>query len=561
MVQDKSIADFFAGKTILLSGATGFLARALTEKLLRSTPDVERIYLLIRNGRQTDDDSANADFRLKNEIIGSSVFDGLRQIHGAEFDEFIQSKLAAVAGDLTLDNLGIEPSVYEQLAQSVDIVINSAASVVFTERVDFALELNTLGPSRMLEFAKHCGNAAFIQVSTAYVNGRRSGLIPEEPFTPNTTIAQITNEAPEQHFELDEEIRWLKQLTSEVTEASQNPDLTCRFDRLLDRQNREKRVTQPHRAQQLDAMRSHWVEKTLVDTGIQRARELGWYDNYTYTKALAEQLIVRDHGDIPVLIVRPSIIESSLREPDPGWLDGLKVADPLFAHYGKGRLPDFPIDPEVVLDIIPVDMVVNAIIGLCPTCTPGSDLRVYHVSTSSVNPVKLGRLFELTREHFTQNPMRERDGKPISVSKWKFPSMEAYRRSIQLKYKWPLSILTWAMDNLRFLPWSPKLRRRVSARQVMIERILSLVDIYGPYTHLTCEFSTKATEGIYAKMSESDRTVFPFDVSEIDWREYIQDIHLPGLKRHVLKIPDSRVDLAPDDGEGINLRHEDSATQ
>ncbi|MBT3602708.1 MAG: hypothetical protein HN521_06530, partial [Candidatus Latescibacteria bacterium] len=33
-----------------------------------------------------------------------------------------------------------------------------------------------------------------------------------------------------------------------------------------------------------------------------------------------------------------------------------------------------------------------------------------------------------------------------------------------------------------------------------------------------------------------DREIFNCDVSRIDWPTYIQDIHIPGLKRHVLKL-------------------------
>ena len=78
------------------------------------------------------------------------------------------------------------------------------------------------------------------------------------------------------------------------------------------------------------------------------------------------------------MIVRPSIIESSLSDPEPGWLEGLKVADPLIVHYGKGRLADFPARPEAVLDVIPVDIIINVIIGVLPSIRENADLKVYH---------------------------------------------------------------------------------------------------------------------------------------------------------------------------------------
>ena len=96
------------------------------------------------------------------------------------------------------------------------------------------------------------------------------------------------------------------------------------------------------------------------------AREsLGWTDVYTLTKAFAEraaeELWAQDGRRLS--IVRPAIIESSLQHPYPGWIDGFKVADPLILAFGRGQLPDFPGVPDSVLDIIPVDFVVNAMLA------------------------------------------------------------------------------------------------------------------------------------------------------------------------------------------------------
>ena len=40
--------DFYADKCLFITGSTGFVAKVILEKVLRSLPTVRRIYLLIR---------------------------------------------------------------------------------------------------------------------------------------------------------------------------------------------------------------------------------------------------------------------------------------------------------------------------------------------------------------------------------------------------------------------------------------------------------------------------------------------------------------------------------
>ena len=42
------ITEFYRGKSIFITGATGFLGKTLVEKLLRSCYDLDKIYLLVR---------------------------------------------------------------------------------------------------------------------------------------------------------------------------------------------------------------------------------------------------------------------------------------------------------------------------------------------------------------------------------------------------------------------------------------------------------------------------------------------------------------------------------
>ncbi|KAK6116787.1 hypothetical protein DH2020_049520 [Rehmannia glutinosa] len=140
----------------------------------------------------------------------------------------------------------------------------------------------------------------------------------------------------------------------------------------------------------------HDETKILKKLGKERAALYGYYNGYQLTKAMGEMVLNEIRGDIPLLIIRPSIIESSYKEPVPGWIQGYRMFDPVITSYGKGQLPAYLADPDVVADIVPVDMVANTIIAAIAkhgtVNTP--QLNIYHVATSSVNPLRLSDSFE-----------------------------------------------------------------------------------------------------------------------------------------------------------------------
>jgi nucleoside-diphosphate-sugar epimerase len=528
------IIPFLNRKVFFITGATGFLAKGVVEKILRHAPDVERIYLMIRPRSRTSGKVVAPQERLEREIIQANAFGSLRQALGDGFDTLVREKLVAVSSDLTQDRLGMDDETYSLLTREVDIVINCAATVVFDEPLDVALTQNTLGPMRIVEFAKACQNATLIHVSTAYVSGQRTGKIKEETPVPNSAVAQVIGKTPNIEFDLEKEIATVLRYCDKVEADSQEPDRVAGFHRFLDKQDRGKRVTEHRRTHQVEALRQRWKRERLVARGFERARELGWHDSYTMTKAMGERMIVKTRGDLPVVIVRPSVIESSLADPEPGWLDGLKVADPLIAHYGKGRLVDFPARPDVIFDVIPVDIIVNVILGVLPTVKAEPDVKVYHVCTGDQNPMLLGDMVRLVYEYFLKNPMLDRKGRPILVKPWKYPSLETFHRRLKYRYQLPVKTLKWLLDRVS-IGRLKKLKRQVSLLDATLENARALTEIYSTYVQLPCEFQTDHMQKLFEGMDAEDREIFNCDVLRIDWATYIQDIHIPGLKRHVLK--------------------------
>ena len=311
-----SVGDFLRGRTLLLTGGTGFLGKVIVQRLLRVAPDVERIYLLIRPSRLTPPE------RFEAEVVRSGAFEALAALYGDRWPSLVRDKVVPVAGDVSRPFLGMDEDTYAALTRSVEIVINSAASVAFDAPLDEALRHNTHSVQHGVAFARACRSASLVQVSTAYVAGQRTGRIPEAALEPDVSAREMAA--------IDEGVA---------------------------------AVRDEARARHVGARE---VRAQLVAFGMTRARELGWHDSYTYTKALGEMTLERHRGDVPTAIVRPTIIESSLRDPVPGWLENLNVGDPIFVEFGRGRMPDFPLRRDAVFDIVPVDLVANAVLGVLP---------------------------------------------------------------------------------------------------------------------------------------------------------------------------------------------------
>jgi long-chain acyl-CoA synthetase len=491
-----TIQEFFTGKTVLVTGATGFLGKALVEKILRSLPSIRRLYLLVRP-KERASRTVSAEDRFWGEVLKSSIFDRLKRDLGDGFDSFVEQRVAVINGDLTDDRLGVGDDDYRRLCDEVEVIINSAAVVVFDERLDLSLNLNTMGARRMMDVARDCRRLqAVVHISTCYVSGTRKGWVAEE-----LTSAEFDVEA--EATRLEQECAAIKQ--------------RCGADR--------------------DA-----AKKELVALGLRSARARGWHDTYTFTKWMGEQLTLKYRGDVPTVILRPAIIESTFQEPEPGWIDGFRMGDPLFVGYGKGHLQDFPARQDTICDLIPCDHVVNAILACTPRCAAERGFKVYQVATGELNPVHFRTMFDIGHEYFTKNPMYERDGTRIPTPHWTYPDVATYRRRLAWKYAAPLKVGAALLRPLSFVRKIDRARRRLKARGAQLELLLYYVDIYSPYTTIESRYYTTNTQALWNSLSPEDQREFGFDPRGIDWRDYIGNIHIPGLKRNVLNLSDEELD-------------------
>ena len=222
----------------------------------------------------------------------------------------------------------------------------------FDPPIDQAFETNVGGAVGLYEALLAAGgDPHVVHVSTAYVGGIRKGVVPEAALKHDVDWRAEHAAAPRRPGPG----RGGLAAARDAPQASWPRRAPCTA-----RTARRRSPPPPRTA------RVEWVTKRLVDYGRTRAESLGWTDVYTLTKAFAEraaeELWAADGHRLSV--VRPAIIESALRHPFPGWIDGFKVADPLIIAYGRGHLPEFPGLPDSVLDVIPVDYVVNVILAV-----------------------------------------------------------------------------------------------------------------------------------------------------------------------------------------------------
>ncbi len=510
------IAERLAGRRIAITGSTGFVGTALVERLLRSVPGCELV-LLVRPSKRHDPAE-----RVRREIFKNNAFDRLRaelRDTAEPFEAMVARRVRAIGGDVSTDGLGLDDEGRAVLA-ACDVIIHSAAAVSFDSPLDSAVEINLLGPTRIAEACHALGiRPHLVAVSTCYVAGNRRGDAPE----------QLVSEGP---FDLGlnwrKEVAAARRLRSDLEAASRDPERLVGFSTAAHAELGAAGA--PALAAKTEQLRERWVGDQLVEAGRARASSVAWPDAYAFTKALGEQALTEVKGDLPVSIVRPSIIESALAEPFPGWIRGFRMAEPVILSYARGLLKEFPGVPEGTVDVIPVDLVVAAIIAVA-AMGPDQAPYITQVASGSTNPLRYQVLVDNIREWFGEHPLYDAEGQPIVVPEWKFPA----RGRVQKQLSRAKKVAETSERLLQKLPlrgtqasWAAKLEDRKND----IDRAYEYVQLYGKYTETEAIYRVDHLLSIWQGLSADDRERFNFDPRSVDWVRYITQIHLPSIVQH-----------------------------
>ncbi|HYO86664.1 MAG TPA: SDR family oxidoreductase [Dermatophilaceae bacterium] len=473
---------------VLLTGATGFLGQAVLERLL-SDYHQTRVTVLIRGcGGLTPRQRLarlleGPTFAALHAAPGSRTGAGADSTAGGRVHESIGVIDADLGEDYTLPG-------------DIDAVVHCASSVKFNERVDAAFETNVAGTHRLYS-ALRCGSTPVhvVHVSTAYVSAGRMRRAPQA--------------ALKHDVDWRDELNLARGLGVRVrAEVTRRP---------------------PIEPGSFEAE----VERRMTALGAARGHELGWTDVYTLTKALgervAEELTARAGQRLTVL--RPTIIESALSRPFPGWIDGFKVADPIIAAYARGRLEHFPGHPDNVLDLIPVDLVVNAILANLANPPEPATPRYVHVASGSDNPLTLQQMFVHASDYFAAHPWIGQDGRACQPPPFRFRGPAAVDRWIRRRER--LLALARPMVRAAGSPRAAALADRLAGAARGLRMLREYRDLYAPYTCSRTVFDT--TPGVPA--GHPDLTS---DTSVIDWADYLGRVHLPAVVRLMRQLQATR---------------------
>jgi thioester reductase-like protein len=524
-VERLSVRSTMAGRHIMLIGVTGFIGKVWLVDLLEKLSDIGRITLLIRRNRTT-----SARRRFEKIVEESPTFDTLQERHGPKLGAFLKKKLEIVEGDLSLPGLGLDEATQARLAKSLDLVVNSAGLTDFNPDLREAVLSNVDSALHLLGFLRKCDHAGLMHLSTCYVTGMRDGRVSEE-------LPDNYNPANDPQFDAEREIESLRETIRRVEARAEGPELTKALRRqALGRGGDEAAAPAAELDGVLKRNRARWARNRLVRVGMRRAQHLGWPNTYTFTKSLGESVLARHGRDLPIAIVRPSIVESSERSPFAGWNEGINTSGPLSYLLGT-NFRQLPSNERKCLDVIPVDMVCRGMTLIAAAVIARRHARIYQLATSAINPVNMGRSIELTglahRKYY-----RTTQG----MDSWLKVKFESIPVSKQRYERLSIPRQKAVVSGINRVAVTLGMKKAPLARTERdLIRAEKLIELYEPFIlHNEHVFECENARLLSAALPPEERGLFDFAPEAIDWWDYWINVHIPALRRWCYPLMEGR---------------------
>ncbi len=535
------VTQVFTGKRIVFVGTTGFVGKVTLSMLLAHYGDVlDRVYVVVRKGS-----AASAERRFFDKVAPSEPFQPLRDRLGDDGAmEYLQKKCTVLDGDITDPWVGLEEAQVEALTGQVHAIVNCAGLVSFNPSLEVGLNVNTHGVKNAVALALRW-SVPLIHMSTAFVVGNRSGLVFEDE--PVLGYFPKQEEMDGRDFSLEQELQDAEKIVARLREQADDKALTSIFrKKALDRLEEEGRDATDEKTLRLAVGRERklWLSGELVRAGMERAQHWGWPNTYTYAKHLGEQVLAGTPG-LRYSIVRPSIVESAAHFPFPGWNEGFTTSAPL-AYAGIKGQRGIPAGDHAILDIIPVDQVAGATLGITAHAMQVEERRVYNLASGDVNPFLASRSVELVglyRRRFYRN--RETGNSLVNALRSRIEPQPVSKQEFQLLSAPMLAkgakLLKKTLDEVRPAWGAPRVQAMVDKARAALDEVESqadsltgLIDLFLPFLwENRYVFRCDNTRSVYERMAPADRARIGWAPERIDWREYFLGTHLPGLEKWV----------------------------
>ena len=467
--------------TILLTGANGFLGKVILGLLLDRYPETRHVYVLVRPRWKL-----TAQERFEQETLQSPALTPLVEKVGLEA---LREKIIVLAGDVGLPNCDLIPADLQALEGQVDVIVNCAGLVDFFPPVDDSFRSNVEGVWQVLALARRL-EAKVAHISTCFVCGEGDGLVEETQPIPG--FYPRRQGAEDASFRHEDEIAYTQERARLIRESAGANG------------------------------KSKEVARRLTDLGRQRAGQWGWVNTYTYAKSLGEQILAAQ-SDVDYAILRPAIIESALRYPFPGWIEGGRTSAPLVL-MARGGLKDWPVRRDLPLEVVPVDLVAAATLAVTALLLGGRHEQVYQLATADVNPFPLEPLVNLLAVdvRFVSSEEaragRERLQKRLGRAQAVLGSLKRTLESAGVPGGGPVG------------SWGVALRTR-SLQASLREQTL---DQYLPFIlHNRYIFEAENIRAAFAQLAERDRALLPWDPERIDWEDYWTNHQVKGIEKWI----------------------------
>ncbi|ESN90598.1 hypothetical protein HELRODRAFT_70906 [Helobdella robusta] len=396
------------------------------------------------------------------KLLGHQCFDNLWKEASSAVN--VRDKVKVIRGDMLLDGLGVDSDQRFLLDNSVDVVFHAAATVKFDEPLKYAIEMNVLGARRLIQICSTMKHLqSVVHISTAFANC-------DQPF-----------------------------ISEQVYPAIVEPDKVLE---LLD-----------------------WLDDEAFK--MITTKMIGEKPNsFTYTKHLAEVLLLKEGSHLPISIIRPSIVTAAWREPVPGWIDSENGPSSLYIAMGKGLLRSMIADHHVNADIVPVDLPVNMMVVVAWYRTlhkqTTNATSVYHITSGGLNPFTWGEMENSVTNYFKKNPLD---------SCFRRPKSNVITSNSFMHDCWILVshlIPAYAAD-LGYLLTGQKTR--------MVEtynRLHRTMEVLEYFTTRSWEWTHAHLDVLKNNLTQEELKTFSFDPRVLHWPTYIENFCL-GTKKFLLK--------------------------